>query len=94
MPSEKTEGIVMQLSKDNHQEIVSLQLTIGQCRIVESVLDEKLFEIESGLSDFNENAFKALLSVFSSKSYELVSASLDNHKDLDTAAARNAVRYG
>ena len=47
-----------------NKEITELKLSIGQCKLIERLIEEKLFEIETGTSDLNENAFKTLYDVF------------------------------
>lgn len=48
-------------------EIVSVNLSLAQCRLLQSLLDVELFEAEAKTSRFNENALKALYDVFYEK---------------------------
>ena len=52
-------------SDSRNHEITEIKLSIGQCKLLERILDEKLYEIETGTSDFNEKPLKALCDVFS-----------------------------
>lgn len=55
---------MFQTSNIRNNEITTLHLSIGQCKLVEKLLDEELHEAETGTSVFSENALKALLDVF------------------------------
>lgn len=53
-----------QTSNTRNHEITEIKLSIVQCKLIARLVDEKLHEIEIGLSDLNANAFKALADVF------------------------------
>lgn len=47
--------------------VVAVNLTIGQCRLLESLVDAELSEAEAHTSQFSENSLKALYDVFYEK---------------------------
>lgn len=55
---------MFQTNSNRNNEIVTIHLSIGQCKRIERLLDEELQEAETGTSVFSENALKALLDVF------------------------------
>lgn len=57
-------------SDARNAEIIEVKLSIGQCKLLERLVDQKLHAVESGLSDFNEKPLKALLDVFWSATEE------------------------
>lgn len=61
---------MFQTSENRNNEIVTVQLSIGQCKLLESLVDAELFSAEGGSSSFSENALKALTDVFLSKTQE------------------------
>jgi len=49
-------------SRDN--EIVALKLSIGQCKLIEQLIDAELALAEGGISTFNEKSLQTLTDVF------------------------------
>ena len=58
---------MLQTSDNRNNEIVQLQLSIGQCKLLEKLTDAELNSAETGTSSFSENALKALLDVLMAK---------------------------
>jgi hypothetical protein len=54
-------------SETRNNEIVAVNLSIGQCKTIGRLLDAELSSAEAGTSDFSENALKALIDVFFAK---------------------------
>lgn len=48
-------------------EVVQVDLTIGQCRLLQSLIDAEIYEAEAQTSRFTEDALKAVYDVFHSK---------------------------
>lgn len=61
---------MFQTSENRNNEIIKLELSIGQCKLLEKLTDAELNSAETGTSTFSENALKALLDVFTSKTRE------------------------
>ncbi|MDO9394597.1 MAG: hypothetical protein Q7T42_11560 [Methylotenera sp.] len=61
---------MFQTSENRNNEIVKLELSIGQCKLLESLTDSELASAEVGTSSFCENALKTLIDVFMSKTQE------------------------
>lgn len=61
---------MFQTSEIRNNEIVKLELSIGQCKLLDKLLDAELNYAETSTSTFNENALKALLDVFMAKTRE------------------------
>jgi len=53
--------------ENRNNEIVSVNLSIGQIRLLEKLLDAELSQVDIGTSFFNENALKAVFDVFYTK---------------------------
>lgn len=51
-------------SDSRNNEIAEIKLSIGQCKLLERLVDEKLYEVETGMSDLNEKPLQALTDVF------------------------------
>lgn len=75
-------------SNERNDLLVDLKLSIGQCKLIERVLDAELHSAECGTSEFNENALKRLLDVFMAKTCETADEKAVN--DLARAAAFEA----
>ena len=98
----KTEGIVMHRTSDSrNHEITEIKLSIGQCKLLERILDEKLYEIETGTSDFNEKPLKALVDVFEKATEETAAEQEINEpirsekfRAWASGEERNAVQHG
>lgn len=54
-------------SQQQNNEIVHVNLTIGQCRLLQSLIDAEIYDAEAQAPSFKENALKALLDVFFEK---------------------------
>ena len=61
---------MFQTNEKRDGEIVDLKLSIGQCKLLERLVDAELYSSEVGTSTFNENALKTLCSVFMAKTRE------------------------
>ena len=61
---------MFQTSDTRNNEIITLNLSIGQIKLLETLVDAKLSSVEVGASDFNKNALKTLLDVFMAKTQE------------------------
>ena len=88
-------------SDSRNHEITELKLSIGQCKLVERILDEKLYEIETGTSDFNEKPLKALYDVFSNATEETAAEKAKNEpiraekfRAWASGEIRNEAQYG
>lgn len=57
-------------SAERDHVMVDLKLSIGQCKVIERLLDQELWVAESGTSTFSENALKGLIDVFMAKTTE------------------------
>lgn len=53
-----------QTSNNRNNEIVNLKLTIGQCKLIERLVDAELYQAEASTSEFEENALKRVIDVF------------------------------
>ena len=53
-----------QTSNDRNHLPVDLKLSIGQCKVIERLLDSELSSAEAGTSEFEENTLKRLLDTF------------------------------
>lgn len=60
----------MYTSNARNGEFVEVKLTIGQCKLLETLVDRELFEAEAGTSEFKEKALQAILSILFQKTRE------------------------
>jgi hypothetical protein len=61
---------MFQTSKTRNNEIIELKLSIGQIKLLETLIDAELCSAEAGTSSYNENALKTLLELFMAKTQE------------------------
>jgi hypothetical protein len=61
---------MLQTSKTRNNEIIKLNLSIGQSKLLAMLIDAELSSAEAGTSSFDENALKTLLDVFMAKTQE------------------------
>ena len=54
-------------SPQQKNEIVQVDLSIGQCELLQSLIDAEIYEVEAHTSRFNENTLKTLYDVFYDK---------------------------
>ena len=59
-----------QTSNSRNNEIVNLKLTIGQCKLIERLVDAELYQAETITSEFEENALKRVIDVFKAARFE------------------------
>lgn len=61
---------MFQTSNIRNNEIIELKLSIGQIKLLETLIDAELCSAEAGTSSYNENALKTLLEQFMAKTQE------------------------
>lgn len=90
-----------QTSNARNHEITEIKLSIGHCKLIGRLLDEKLREIEDGISDLHPNAFKALIDTFERITQETAAEKAENDairsekfKAWASGDIRNVVKYG
>ncbi len=67
-----------QTSNARNHEITEIKLSIGQCKLIGRLVDEKLQYIDDGVSDLNKNGFKTLLDVFEAATQETAAEKAEN----------------
>lgn len=84
-----------------NKEMTMINLSIGQCKLIERVLDEKLYEVEIGTSDFSDKPLKTLLDVFGKATEETATEKTINEpirsekfRAWASGESRNAVQHG
>lgn len=55
---------MFETANSRNAEITEVNLSIGQCKLIGRLLDEKLHEVETGTSDLSEKGLKTLIDVF------------------------------
>lgn len=54
-------------STQDKNKVVTVDLTIGQCRLLESLVDAELCEAEAHTSQYSQNSLRTLIDVFHEK---------------------------